>query len=452
MQRKSRFVDRKKPLREKLLRPFAEFAKTEASSGIVLMIAAVVALVWANSPWAESYFHIWESQVMVVFGPLKLDKHLIHWINDGLMAVFFFLVGLEIKREILLGELASIRKATLPIVAAIGGMVVPALIYAAINHGHPTAKGWGIPMATDIAFALGVLNLLGPRVPFALKVFLAAVAIVDDIGAVAVIAVFYSEEIQWAMLGAAGAILVVMVAINRLGIRGPIYYLIPGVLVWYFFLKSGIHATIAGVLTAMLIPTRLHLAPNEFASEAREALEEFDKHCSSAERSIMNQDQQTAVHALEKACERVQMPLQRIEHMLHPWVSLLIMPIFAFANAGVVLSGGVAGLVTEPASLGVVLGLFIGKPVGVVLASYLAVKAKVASLPDRVGWRQMIGVGILAGIGFTMSLFIADLAFTDATHLMHAKLAILSGSILAGTAGFLLLWRHGRSRRAVGTT
>lgn len=436
-----------KPLKDRFLRPFAEYIKTEATSGIVLMLAAVAALVWANSPWADSYIATWQTIFSLRFGTFVLEKPILLWINDGLMAVFFFLVGLEIKREILIGELASVRKATLPIVAAIGGMVVPALIFLAFNHGGPGGKGWGIPMATDIAFALGVLNLLGSRVPLALKVFLAAVAIVDDIGAVLVIAIFYSEEIKWSLVGGGFGILAGLAVINRLGFRNPAIYIIPGVVLWVLFLKSGIHATVAGVLLAMMIPTRVHLVPTEFAAEAHDALDEFDKACDSKDRTLMNEDQQSAVHALEQACERVQMPLQRIEHALQPFVSYVIMPIFALANAGVVLSSDSVSNLTQPIGLGVLVGLLIGKPIGVVLAAWIAVKTGIASLPSRVGWRQMTGVGILAGIGFTMSLFISDLAFTSPENVDAAKIAILVASVIAGAIGYLMLRKNTRHRK-----
>lgn len=427
------------PLKDRFLKPFAEYIKNEATSGIILMLAAVVALVWANSPWSQSYTATWQTIFSIRFGTFVLEKPILLWINDGLMAVFFFLVGLEIKREILIGELASVRKATLPIVAAIGGMVIPALIFTAFNHSGPGSKGWGIPMATDIAFALGVLSLLGSRVPLALKVFLAAVAIVDDIGAVLVIAIFYSEEIKWGLVGGGFAILAGLAVINRLGFRNPAIYIIPGVVLWVLFLKSGIHATVAGVLLAMVIPTRVYLVPKDFANDARDAVSEFDKASRSQDREIMNEDQQAAVHELEQACEKVQMPLQRIEHALQPFVSFVIMPVFALANAGVVLSPESASNLTQPIGLGVLLGLLLGKPIGVVFAAWVAVKSGIASLPSLVNWRQMTGVGILAGIGFTMSLFISDLAFTSAKSVDAAKIAILAASVVAGVIGYSML-------------
>ena len=439
-------------LREKFLSPFASYFNTEAASGIVLMAAAVVALIWANSPWSRAYFDLWRVNASVGVGTFAIHKPLLLWINDGLMAVFFFLVGLEIKREILIGELSSVKKAVLPIAAALGGMVVPALIYYSFNAAGEASRGWGIPMATDIAFALGVLNLLGSRVPLALKVFLAAVAIVDDIGAVLVIAVFYSESIQWILVGAGFGILFVLGMLNRAGVRNPVFYIVPGIVLWVLFLKSGVHATVAGVLLAMLIPARGHLVPSEFAKEAHEALDVFDRSSTpGGERTLMNEDQQSAVNSLEEACERVQMPLQRVEHSLQPLVSFLIMPIFALANAGIVLTGESFKSLGEPVGLGVLLGLLLGKPIGVLLASWLAVKSGVAALPSRVGWRQMAGVGVIAGIGFTMSLFITDLAFRSQAQVDAAKVSIMVGSLTAGIVGFVLLRRSPRTRKGAPT-
>lgn len=438
------FIRRK--LRDKFFRPFAEFVRTEASSGVLLLLATLSAIIWANSPGSASYHSLWHTTLGIKVGGFEIQESLLHWINDGLMAIFFFLVGLEIKREFLIGELASKRKAMLPILAALGGMVVPALIYAGLNAGSSTSRGWGIPMATDIAFALGVLSLLGSRVPLALKVFLAAVAIVDDIGAVLVIAVFYSKEINLASLGAAVVILSILAVFNRIGIRNLLFYILPGIVVWFLFLKSGVHATVAGVLVAMLIPTRVHLIPKDFAAEAREALEHFER-SSASEREVMNEDQVAAVHELEEACERVQMPLQRLEHTLHPFVTYFVMPTFALANAGVALGADSLKSMGESLGLGVLFGLVLGKPIGIVLASWLAVKSGLAVLPSRVGWRQMAGVGILAGVGFTMSLFISQLAFSDAANVGSAKMAIMVASLISGVVGYAILRRNARPRR-----
>ncbi len=429
-----------KPI-EHLVLPFQRFVSAEASGGIILLVAAVMALVWANSPWATLYFEIWSTKLSIGLGGLALSKPLVLWINDGLMAVFFFVVGLEIKREALVGELAEPRKAALPAGAAVGGMLVPAAIYAFFNAGKVGSPGWGVPMATDIAFALGILTLLGRGVPVALKVFLTAVAIVDDIGAVLVIALFYTADLAWVALIVAGAFLLLMVLANFAGARSPLIYLLLGVCMWFAFLKSGVHATVAGVLAAMTIPARTRIDAARFLNRAREYLGEFEGASASGAPILADARQRAALQSLEFASREVESPLQRLEHSLHPWVSYAIMPIFALANAGVALGGDVMGSMTEPITLGIVAGLVIGKPLGVALASWSLVRVNLAALPSGVSWRQLIGVGCLAGIGFTMSLFIANLAF-DATPLLSlAKLGILAGSLISSIAGGLLLRR-----------
>ena len=422
--------------------PFQEFIQQEASSGILLIIATVIALIWANSPWAESYIHLWETRVSVSFGTFGISKDLHHWINDGLMAVFFFVVGLEIKREVLVGELASRRQAILPIMAAIGGMAVPALLYMMFNTSGPAQTGWGIPMATDIAFALGVLSLLGKRVPISLKVFLTAVAIVDDLGAVLVIALFYTSDLAWISLLVGGFFLVALMVMNRLGVRSPVVYSLLGLGLWVAFLQSGVHATIAGVLLAMTIPVRTRINTEEFITNARYFLEEFRKHGKHGESVLTNKDQRAALQAIETAAEHAQTPLQRLEHTLHPWVSNLIMPVFALANAGVVLTGNLGTMLIQPVTIGIMAGLIFGKQIGVFLASYIAVKLKWADLPAGMTWGRLYGLAWLAGIGFTMSLFITSLAFTEAGILATAKAGILVASLISGTVGALLLNRN----------
>ena len=375
----------------RLRRPLHDFIRSETSGAIILMLCAAIALVWANVA-GESYARTWQYRLSIGVGTLALAKPLLLWINDGLMAIFFLVVGLEIKRELLTGELASVRRAALPVAAAAGGMVVPALLYAAVNAGGPGARGWGIPMATDIAFALGALALLGRRVPASLRVFLTAVAIVDDLGAIAVIAIFYSGTLGWTALATAAAGLAVLAALGALNVQRAAPYVLMGVVVWVAVLKSGVHATVAGVLVAMLVPAR----------GATEPL------------------------------------LERLEHALHPWVAWAIMPVFALANAGVTLGTGV---VAGPISLGVMLGLVVGKQAGITLASWLAVLTGVAALPRGAGWRQIYGVAVLCGIGFTMSLFIATLAFDDPAALAQSKVGILTGSLLCGFAGYLILAR-----------
>jgi NhaA family Na+:H+ antiporter len=423
---------------ERLLKPFALFAKQASAGGIVLLACALIAMLWANSPLSEYYFRLWSIPVEVRFGNLvDIDKPLLLWINDGLMAVFFFLVGMEIKRELLVGELRSPRKAMLPMAAAVGGMVVPALIYASLNWGTPEIRGWGIPMATDIAFALGALALLGTRAPLALKVFLTALAIVDDLGAVLVIALFYTENLKVNALLYSLLFWGAMIAMNRLGVRSGLAYFLVSVGMWYFMLKSGVHATVAGVLGAFAIPVRSRIDPELFIVRVREYLNQFDQPIT--ERTIiLSPEQQSAVEAIERESLRVQSPLQRLEHRLHYFVAFFVMPIFALANAGVAL-GGEGGLNwTSRVIWGVALGLLIGKPLGITLFSWLAVRLGLAQLPQGINFVHIVGVGFLAGIGFTMALFIGGLAFRG-DELNYAKLGILSGSALAGAIGFMML-------------
>ncbi|HUO86327.1 MAG TPA: Na+/H+ antiporter NhaA [Thermoanaerobaculia bacterium] len=427
-----------------LLRPFQRFFQLESASGILLLVAAVAALVWANSPFAESYFDLWRTPGTAGLGAVVIAKPLLLWINDGLMAVFFFVVGLEIKREVLVGELASPKAAGLTVAAAIGGMLVPAVIYAALNTGGPGAAGWGVPMATDIAFALGVLALLGSRVPLALKVFVTAVAIVDDLGAVLIIAVFYTDQLSPTMLGVSAVFLLALALINRAGVRRTWPYALLGIGLWVAFLKSGVHATVAGVLLAMTIPASRKIDAPEFLRRAELFLAEFREDLLPG-RSEPTKDQQDAVHSLEKAAEQAGTPLARLEHVLHPWVAFFIMPVFALANAGVALGDGLLATMGSPVTLGIVLGLLLGKQVGVLGAAWLAVRLGLAALPVGISWRQVWGVSILCGIGFTMSLFIASLAFGDPGRLDEAKVGILVGSLLAGVAGATaLLWRPRR--------
>ncbi len=360
------------------------------------------------------------------------------------MAFFFFLVGLEIKRELLVGELATFRRAVLPAAAALGGMVVPALIYTLVNLGGPGSRGWGIPMATDIAFALGIMAVLGRRVPESLKIFLTAVAIVDDIGAVLVIAIFYSHGISYLSLGVAGIVLALLIVANRLGVRHPVPYVLLAVPLWLAFLQSGIHATIAGVLFAMTIPAQSRINSSEFLAVSRSILNEFERERTRADSVLRNHRQSDAIQALEVACERVLTPLQRFERTYHPWVVYAIVPVFALANAGVHLSGNLGQMLTDRVTLGVILGLVLGKQIGITLATWLAVRTGVADLPRNITWPQVYGVGWVAGIGFTMSLFIAELAFAGSEVLDRAKLGILVASIIAGAVGWALLRALGK--------
>jgi NhaA family Na+:H+ antiporter len=433
------------PLIDRILRPFAQFAHTASSGGIVLLVCTAIALIWANSPWAASYHHVWETEIALDAGPLAIRSTLHHLINDGLMVVFFFLVGLEIKREVLIGELASLRRAALPAAAALGGMVIPAAFYAAWNFGGSGSPGWGIPMATDIAFALGVLALLGSRVPAGLKVFLAALAIVDDIGAVLVIALFYTDEVSWTALGVAGVLLLFAAAANAAGVRRPWAYSLIGVALWGAVLASGVHATVAGVLLAMTIPSRTRINEDEFLRRSRRSVEEFERGCGPETTVLTNQVQQEALLTLETLCEQAQAPLQTIERKLHVIVAFGIMPLFAIANAGVQLTGGGQGLaLANPVTLGVLFGLILGKPLGIMIFSWLAVRLGIAELPRGVTWRLIHGVAWLGGIGFTMSLFVASLAFPGAPALLNAaKIGVLAASLAAGLCGWFLLWRAG---------
>jgi NhaA family Na+:H+ antiporter len=417
---------------------FQQFAQTEAAGGVVLLAFTAAALAWANSPWSASYFHLWEQKITIGSEAFSVSLSLHHWINDALMAAFFFMVGLEIKREMLVGELSSVRHAALPIAAAAGGMIVPALLYSAVNIGGSGAPGWGIPMATDIAFALGILALLGPQVPLALKIFLAALAIVDDIGAVLVIAIFYTAKLNWASLATGGAILLILFLINGARVRHPAPYAVLGVMLWLTFLHSGIHATIAGVVLAMTIPASTRIDETEFVREVRASLDSFQAACGPGTTVLSSGAQQEAISDIEDACEGALSPLMRLEHSLHGLVAFGIMPLFALANAGVRIDLDTAA-VTSPIALGVLLGLVIGKPVGITLASWLAVRAGIAVLPAGVTWRSIRGVSCLAGVGFTMSLFIAALAFPDAERLDTAKLAVLGASLLAGVIGWVTL-------------
>ena len=432
---------------EKIFTPFEEFIHRQTTSGLLLMGMAVFALVLANGPFAEGYAHLIHTPVGLSVGSWSLQMSLHHWINDGLMAVFFFVVGLELKRELLVGELARPRQAVLPIAAAIGGMVVPALIYFAINPGGEQAAGWGIPMATDIAFAIGALALLASRVPRALITFLVALAIVDDLGAVLVIAIFYTETIAIGPLAAAAGLFGLLLAFNMAGIRNAIPYFAVAALLWFAMLESGVHATLAGVLGAMSVPAKPKYNPDRFNEHVEELMDRFrgsHRHDASI---LTNDELRAVVQTLENGVHSVQAPLQRLEHVWHIPVAYLVIPIFALANAGIPIDVGALGVtLTHPVMLGVSLGLILGKFIGITGASWLMLKYGLAELPKNTTFSQVAGVSLLGGIGFTMSIFVAQLAFSaNEELLLMAKTGILFASALAGISGFI--WLLAVSRR-----
>lgn len=503
---------------ERLARPFQRFAQMSSSGGVVLLVMTVVAMLWSNSEYADTYervFHdtrvavsvdhyphgtlheeepngdeeqapdstINRADVPVVEGFAGNDHQIVrtgqgeqgeaspstlhepehaqpvhaepepdktyffmghglaHWINDLLMAVFFLVVGLEIKREILVGELASPKRAALPIFAALGGMLAPGLIFSAINWGEPSIRGWGTPTATDIAFAVGIMSMLGKKVPNSLKVFLLSLAIADDLGALVVIALFYTKSPDFAYLGYAGSIVALLLALNVLRCRWITLYLLLGIPLWYCVYMSGVHATIAGVLLALTIPAHARVDAVNFSYSTRRALEIFDSAHDDPNTDVKESTvRRAAVFAMLKNARHVLPPLHRIETALHPWAAFFIIPVFALANAGVPVHGGIGSAVSGKVSMGVILGLVIGKPLGITIASFVACKIGIAALPRGVTWRHIVGAGMLGGIGFTMAIFIANLAYADhPTELEHAKLAILTGSSLAAILGAVML-------------
>ncbi len=432
-----------KPLGVRVRLLAQEFTRIAASGGIVLFLATLVALFLANGGSRDAYFHLLETSIGLSFGGFTLSEHLLEWVNDGLMVIFFFVVGLEIKREITAGELASPKKAALPIAAAVGGMLLPAGLYAVFNIGGPGASGWGIPMATDIAFTLGIMALLGKRVPLSLKVFFTALAITDDLGAVLVIALFYTTHIEWSALIAGALILAVLFGLNRARVFSPFPYAILGIGLWLAFLESGVHPTIAGVLLAMTIPTRSPANTGVMLAQCVTILDNYEM--PGAAQSNRDASHQAAVQTLENITDRLLSPAQRLERDLHPWSTYLILPVFALSNAGITLSGGGGETLLDGVSLGIISGLVLGKPFGIYLASRLAVRLGLAELPPDLNWRQIFSASWLAGIGFTMSLFIANAGFSDPALLNTAKLAILIASVAAGVVGWgLLNWSSPR--------
>ena len=420
---------------------FEWFVHSEVSGSILLLACTVAALVWANSQWGPLYEQLLHTKIGLSWGSAAFKLSLHHWINDGLMVVFFFVVGLEIKRELAVGQLSTFDKATLPVAAAVGGMVVPATLYALFNFGGEGAPGWGVPMATDIAFSLGVLAIFGKRVPLGLKVFLTALAIADDLGAVAVIAIFYTEKIRIGALIAAGVFLVLLLLAVQAQVkrRGILWILIIGV--WIAVFASGVHATVAGILVAMVVPVRPRLGLDRFASGAREQVDHIERMEISDHSIIHDREQLAAVESIHSAAADALPAGLILERYLHPVQVWLILPLFALANAGVHFDSRIADTISNPISFGIILGLVVGKPVGIALFSWLAIVAGRGALPQGVSWGQLIGAGCLAGIGFTMSLFITELAFRDPLLVAESKVGILAASLIAGIVGFVILSR-----------
>ncbi len=417
---------------------FLDFFQASSSAGIVIICFTAIAMVWINSPLGASYVEFLHQELEFTIAGLHLHFTFEHFVNDALMVVFFLVVGLEIKREMLIGELSSLKKAMLPMIGAVFGMVFPAVIYATLNAGTPAIRGWGVPVATDIAFALGFLALLGKRVPLGLKVFLAALAIVDDLLSVLVIAVFYSGDLNMLMLLWAAIVTAVLYLGNRIGIHSIKFYIIGGLLLWYFVLQSGVHATIAGVILALTIPVNRKLTRQSFFRKVHDMVLDVMR---TPEDERRDSDESDVIHALEKMSERVQSPLARIEHGLQPYVAFLIMPIFALANSGVAVTESMVAGLSSNLSLGIILGLVVGKQVGITLAAWLSLKLGWAELPAHTSLKHIYGVSLLCGIGFTMALFVAHLAYLDPANLQSAKLSILLGSTISAIAGYMYLGR-----------
>jgi len=434
-----------------IVTPFERFVKHQATAGLLLMLTALIALVLSNTVLGEHYRHMLHVPMGFSLGPWHIEKTIHHWVNDGLMTLFFFVVGLELKREILVGELANIRMAMLPIIAAIGGMLVPALIYAAINPSGDALRGWGIPMATDIAFALGVIALLAGHVPKALITFLVALAIVDDLGAIVIIALFYTEQLAVPALITGAGLTAIMVIMNLVGVRRPMPYFLLGFLLWVALMKSGVHATLAGVICAFTIPSLARFEPQSFSQRMRELLDNFDHSYKPGESILKNQHMAATVGALHKGVAGVETPLQRLETSMHVPVAFLVLPLFALFNAGIQIEFGDFFIsLSQPVVIGVAIGLMVGKFIGIAGFSWLAVRLGVTTLPPLVSMAHICGAALLGSIGFTMSIFIAELAFIHQPDLLaQAKLGILVASLLAGVIGYLWLRQLGQTKQPI---
>ncbi|CAA6816446.1 MAG: Na+/H+ antiporter NhaA type [uncultured Sulfurovum sp.] len=414
-----------------------KYISQESLGGVILFTATLLALLVANSFLGQAYYDLWHMPLGITLGEHTISMTLTYWIDDGLMALFFLMIGLEIKRELLFGELSTRSKASLPLIAAIGGMVVPALFYFAFNSSGDVSNGFGIPMATDIAFALGILMLLGKRVPLQLKIFLVSLAVVDDLGAVMIIALFYTAEFQAIYLLAAAGVMAILFILNYMGVKRLLPYLLLGIPLWIFIHDSGMHATIAGILLAITIPSRSRIMDTHFVDKVKNSLDLFNKHKG---KDLLTHKQHYAIHQVTDSCDNVQSPMVKLEHYLHPLNSYFIMPLFAFSNAGVVLTGGFGEYPTI--ALGIFMGLLIGKPIGVFGFVWLATKLKIAELPEGMNFGQVLSAGFLAGIGFTMSIFIAHLAFSNEAMIDSAKISVLGTSFIAAIIGILLILKY----------
>jgi NhaA family Na+:H+ antiporter len=416
------------------------FLSNSAYSGLALFSAALIAMIWANTPWSSTYFDFWHTPVGLEIGSHIIDLELHQWVTDGLMAIFFFVIGLEIKRELIVGELSSKRKAAFPFIAAIGGMVMPFIFYILVNlQQNGQISGFGIPMATDIAFVLAFILILGKRVPLALKVFIVTTAVVDDLGAVILIASFYTESLNLAFIGFVGLIMVILILINRLGVKELMPYLLLGVVLWLFMEGSGIHATMAGVLLAFTIPVRSKISTKQFLNICSSAIIEVKKGESDRKNILLTPEQQDSLEYMSDSYHAVQSPLVRLEHRLLPFSSFIVMPVFALANAGIQISG-ISQPIFTPMSLGILLGLILGKPIGIIGATYIGYKLGWLRKPSSCNWKHIIGAGILGGVGFTMSMFITNLAFDNTDTIALAKLFIVVCSLIMGIAGVSYLW------------
>lgn len=426
------------PIDKYLLIPMNRFISNSTTSGMLLFASAIITLILANSPLKDAYHHFWENTFTIGFSNFVVSKSLHHWINEGLMSVFFFVIGLELKREIMAGELSRPKDAILPIFAGLGGMVIPALIYLLWNPNGEASYGWGIPMATDIAFALGVLYLLGDRIPISLKVFLTALAIADDLGAVMVIAFFYTSDISTISLLVGGGFLTVLILANILGARNTVFYGVIGIGLWLAFMLSGVHATIAGAIAALTIPANVKIEDKSFIKKMNELTNKFEKSTPNNV-TLVTPDQLHILDEIRHYSKAAMTPLQRLEHSMHPLVGFVIMPIFALANAGITFSSSFFNDLGSNISLGVIFGLVLGKFIGIVGFSKILIKLNLAKLPDGVNWRQIYGVAMLGGIGFTMSIFVTNLAFIDSAYILQAKIGTFVASLLCGIGGYLTL-------------